>query len=191
CKAKKRRAAAQPPAVQGELERALPVAGARVAVRLPPAAVPDHDAAGPVVPFRDHALEPSLLYRMIRDVHRQPLLAWHRLRLLGNGPALEHPVQLQTEIIVQAGGRVALDDEGQAAGGASPAAPRLRRGREVPHAAVGRQSHGSGGLLPARPVVLLALAARSRLGEALLKQIRDIDDLGAPRATRLGLLRLR
>src|SRR4030095_7480798 len=94
--ADERPAAAQAAAVQGELERALPAARARVAVRPPPAAGPEHDAPGPVVPFRDHALEPAVLDRMILDVHRQPLLAWHRLRLLGNGPALEHPVPLHT-----------------------------------------------------------------------------------------------
>src|SRR4030095_13285141 len=67
--ADERPAAAEATAVQGELERALPVAGTWVAVRLPPAAVPDHDAAGPVVPFRDHALEPAVLDRMILTAH--------------------------------------------------------------------------------------------------------------------------
>src|SRR4029450_7468090 len=58
--ADERPAAAQAAAVQGELERALPVAGARVAVRLPPAAGPEHDAAAPPPAARAAAVQGEL-----------------------------------------------------------------------------------------------------------------------------------
>ena len=54
-----RPAAAQPAPVQGELQRALAIAGARIADRLPPAPVPDGDRARAVVPLGNLARRSS------------------------------------------------------------------------------------------------------------------------------------
>src|SRR5690606_19492167 len=57
------------------------------------------------------------LERMVLDVHRQPLHAGIEAGTFRHGPALEHPVDLQSEIVVQVAGGVLLDAE-------HPAAPR-------------------------------------------------------------------
>jgi hypothetical protein len=48
---------------------------------------------------------------MVLDMDGEPLLARHQARALGDGPALEHFVELEAEIVVQPARRVLLDDE--------------------------------------------------------------------------------
>src|SRR6185295_13463415 len=168
--------------VQDELQGALAITGARSPHRLPPPAVPDDDLAGAVVAGGNLALEPSVLDGMILDVHREPLLARHRRRLLRHRPALQHPVQLEPEIIVEPARGVALDHEREAVRGPAGPPPGLRRVDKVSLAAVGRETHGSGGLAPPGSAPVL-----SGLGEAPLEELRDVDDVGA--LARRGFLR--
>src|SRR5207249_498259 len=72
--------------------------------------------------------------------HRQALVLGVEARALGDRPALEHALHLETEVVVQARGRVLLDHEG-----ASLLllflASRLGRDREVALAVVLLQAH--------------------------------------------------
>src|SRR5207248_7467740 len=54
--------------------------------RDPLAAVPDDDAAGTVVPRRNHTLEVAVLQRMVFDFDRQPLVVHVVRRSFGNRP---------------------------------------------------------------------------------------------------------
>ena len=83
------------------------------------AAVPDLDRSRPVLPGRDHALERRVLERVILDVDGQMALARAERKPLRHRPARERPVPLEPEVVVEAPGVVALDDE----------APRILRAR--------------------------------------------------------------
>jgi hypothetical protein len=73
--------------------------------------VPHDDGPGPVVVLRDHPLEVGVLEGVVLDVDRQaPDLGSDR-RPLGDRPALEDAVHLQTDVVVQAPGGVLLDHE--------------------------------------------------------------------------------
>ena len=67
---------------------------------------------------------------MVLDLDGEALLAGDEARTLGDRPALEDAVELEAEIVVEAGGVVLLHDEGGAGGGGG-ACPRLRGLREV------------------------------------------------------------
>ena len=99
--------------------------------RAVPAAVPDDDRAGAVVAWRDHALEVGVLDRVVLDVDGQALLFRAHRRPLRHRPALEHPVHLEAQVVVEAPRRVLLDDEQSAArpGGARRTAPACAPGR--------------------------------------------------------------
>ena len=75
--------------------------------------VPDLDRAGAVLPGRDLALEVAVVERVILDVHRQVPLAERERDALRHRPAQEHPVPLEAEVVVEAAGGVALDDEAE------------------------------------------------------------------------------
>ena len=156
----------------------------------PRALIPEHDDAG-AVPGRDHALERSVLNRMILDVHGQPL----RLRIergsLGDGPRQQHSVVLEAEVVVQVAGQVLLHAEEQALvrpgafralGGELHVARRFRRRAEVALLFVFFENHFfSGGLRPrpltrcARggPTPRSARVARSRRSLAVSISPRD------------------
>src|SRR5262249_7540656 len=68
---------------------------ARVAVRMPAAAVPDQHRAAAVLALRNGALERVVLDRMILHLNRQTLLARDEARTAGNRPALHHAVELE------------------------------------------------------------------------------------------------
>ena len=70
-------------------------------LRLVPAPVPDRDRAGAVFAPRDLALERGVLQRMILRLDRE-MIDGRRIRdALRHGPADEHPVTLQPEVVVQ------------------------------------------------------------------------------------------
>jgi hypothetical protein len=68
---------------------------------------------------------------MVLDLDGQALVFGIEARSLRHGPALEHSVELEAKVVVQAARRVALNGEAQAAGLAAPAFPanaaRVRR----------------------------------------------------------------
>src|SRR5205814_3544308 len=95
-----------PPAVQllaleRERESAFLHAGARVVDRLPGPVVPHDDAAPAVLAFRNHAFEVRVLDGMVLGLHREALLARIEARALRHRPALERPVELETEVVMQ------------------------------------------------------------------------------------------
>ena len=77
------------------------------------AAVPDLDGAR-AVPRGDHAVEVHVLDRMVLHLDRQATHAGLLGRPLGDGPALQHAVQLEPEVVVEVAGVVLLDDEARA-----------------------------------------------------------------------------
>ena len=77
----------------------------------PPPTVPDDDVAAAVLAGRDHAFEVGVLDRVVLDLDREPADARVERRPLGHGPADEHAVELQAEVVVEAAGPMALDHE--------------------------------------------------------------------------------
>ena len=75
------------------------------------AGVPHDDRARAVAALPDRALEVGVVERVVLDGHRQALLARVGRRALGDGPRLEHAVDLEAEVVVQRARRVLLDDE--------------------------------------------------------------------------------
>src|SRR5262249_49813154 len=121
-----------------ELELALREAGARVADRLPGAAVPDHDRAAPILSFGDHALEARVLERVVLHLDRHATLRGVEARPLGHGPALQHAIELEPEVVVHAPRGVLLHHEREAGCAllAHRAACGFGRAREIALAAV-------------------------------------------------------
>ena len=77
----------------------------------PGAAVPDDHVAPAVLAARDDALEVGVLQRVVLDVHSELAGGGVERRAAGNGPAGQHAVDLEPEVVVQPAGAVALDDE--------------------------------------------------------------------------------
>src|SRR5207247_10873633 len=123
-------------------EMALAVTPPRIAVGAPCSAVPQRDWSRAVLFFRDHTLEAAVIERVVLDVHGQPLVGRIEAGSLRHRPALERPIELETEIVMQAAGCVLLHDETQPR--ASPrryAALRLRSLAEIAFAMVALETH--------------------------------------------------
>ena len=108
-----------------ELELAVPDRGRRIGrlgLRFPGAPVPHDHVAGAVLAGRDHPLEVEVLERMVLDVDGHPARGRVQRRALRHGPRHQHAVDLEPEVIVEAGCAMPLDDE-------PPAAGRRRRAR--------------------------------------------------------------
>ncbi len=148
-------------AVQLEVQLAGLHRGHRVVVAHegPRTPIPHDDVATAVLAVTDHALEVGVLDRMVLDVHRESAGGRVEGRALRHGPARQHTVHLQAEVVVQPPGAVALHDErARAAGrhrGAGRLTSRLRRAREVAHRPIGvetpgvlRARHGGYQLIP-------------------------------------------
>ena len=103
-------------------------------LRLPRPPVPDDDVARPVLLRRDDPFEIEVFDGVVLDVDgHAPRLAVEA-GALRDGPADEHALDLEAEVVVQPGRAVALDDEppgraGRSAGAGSGVLPksRLRR----------------------------------------------------------------
>jgi hypothetical protein len=78
----------------------------------------------------DVAFEIEILNRMILGAHRKALLAERQARTAGDGPALEHAVELQAEIEVQPARGMHLHHELMTVGGAELRG-RLGRAGEI------------------------------------------------------------
>ena len=98
-------------AVQPEQQLALGHAFARVAHRLPGAAVPDDHFPGAVLLRRDRPFEAGVVERMVLDVDRHLHLRRVVRRPLRHRPAQQHAVVLEAEVVVQPARPVLLDDE--------------------------------------------------------------------------------
>src|SRR5262249_18200226 len=129
-------------AVEPKRETAFAIARLRVAFRIPAAAVPDHHRAAAILALRDRALEGVVFDRVILDVNREPLLAWHEARAAGYRPALHDAAELEPQVVVQAARGVLLDDVAVASCGCDAAA-RFRRYVEAALVAVGLERHAA------------------------------------------------
>src|SRR6266481_1031643 len=116
------------------------VARVRVALRVPAAAVPNHDGTAAILSPRDGSLECVVFDRMIFHVDRKALFVRNKARAAGDRPALHHAVELEPQIIVQAPGGVFLDDEVISLGSVR-APPRLRGHVELALPAVYLKAH--------------------------------------------------
>jgi hypothetical protein len=110
-------AAAQPLAFERELQVAALQTFVRVALGDPDAAVPQLDRAAAILALGNGAFEVAIVERMILDLDGQPLVVRIERRAARHRPGLEHAVELEPEIIVQACRIVALDHEAQALAG--------------------------------------------------------------------------
>src|SRR5881296_1204790 len=121
---------------------ALAVTTPRIAVGAPRSAVPQRDRPRAVLFFRNHTLEAAVIERVVLDVHGQPLVRRIEARALRHRPAFERPIELETEIVMQAAGCVLLHDETQASlPGCCHAALRLRSLAEIAFAMVALETH--------------------------------------------------
>ena len=131
-------AAMQALAFEDELEVALLQAFMRIALRQPVAAVPQLHRAAAILAFGNGALEVAVVERMVLDLDRQALDRRIERRPLGDRPRLEGAVELETEIVVQPRGVVALHHEAQRLAGRDRGfAGRLRGLVEIALGAVG------------------------------------------------------
>src|SRR5215470_309830 len=125
----------RPPALQLEAEqlelelaaRDLLAGGLRLQ-QLESPGVPDDRRTGSVAAFGNDAFEVGVLDRVVLDVHGQALFVGAHRRPLGHGPALEHAVDLEAQIVVEPARRVLVDDEPVAAGLAGSPEGLGRRG---------------------------------------------------------------
>lgn len=92
--AHKHEAAVQALAFEGELEVALGkrLFRALLSLRLPIAAIPQHDRAAAILAFRNRAFEVAIIERMILDLDGQALVVRIERWTFGDSPALEHAV---------------------------------------------------------------------------------------------------
>src|SRR5215467_12853643 len=118
------------------------VARVRVALRVPAAAIPDHDGAAAIFPLRDGSLEGVVFDRMIFHVDGKAFFARHETRAAGDRPTLHHPVELEPQVIMQTPGGVLLDDE-LISLGSMRAPPRFRGDVELALPAVYLKAHRS------------------------------------------------
>ena len=88
-----------------------PASGSSPVAGLPRAPVPHDHVAAAVLAARDDALEVEVVERVVLDVHRQAPDVGVERRALRHRPADQHAVDLEAEVVVQAAGPVALDDE--------------------------------------------------------------------------------
>ncbi len=105
----------------------------------PHATVPDDDFAGAVVPLGDDAFEVAVLHGVVFDVDGEALVGTGGGGALGNGPRPQHPFHFETQVPVQPGRGVHVDDEETPGLGSRRGWPsaRLRRGVERTLGAIG------------------------------------------------------
>ena len=85
--------------------------GVLVPVRLPITAVPQHDRAAAILTLGNRPFEVAVIERMIFDLDRKPLVMGIERRPFGDSPGFENAIQLEPQIVVEAGGVVLLNDE--------------------------------------------------------------------------------
>jgi len=129
-------------AVQGESEMTFLVARVRVALRVPAAAIPNHDGAAAIFPLRDGSLEGVVFDRMIFHVDCEALLVRNETRAASHGPTLHHPAKLEPQVIMQTPRGVLLDDE-LVSFGPTHLPPRLGGHVELAFPAIYLKPHGS------------------------------------------------
>ncbi|MNT34453.1 hypothetical protein D3C72_1704370 [compost metagenome] len=87
--------------------------------------VPDFHLACTIIAFRYMAFKIFVVIRVILHHHGQAFIIGVQRRTFGYSPALEYPIHLQPEIVVQAAGSMSLNNKDQLAFTAFAAAFRL------------------------------------------------------------------
>src|SRR5665213_824441 len=87
-------------AVKGEMQPAARVILAGIALRLPAAVIPQHHRAAAVLALRDDALELAVGERMIFDMDGEAPIGRIEARPLGDRPAFQYTVELETKIVM-------------------------------------------------------------------------------------------
>src|ERR1039457_5443095 len=113
-------------------------------MRFPAAIVPYHYSAAAILSFRNRSLETPIFNWMIFDLNCQSLIAWVVARALCDRPALKHTVPCESEIVMQTGCSVLLDNKGERFRASrsrhcSLATARLGGDLEVTHRAIARE----------------------------------------------------
>ena len=171
-----------PCAVEGEFQMALGETFVGIADRGPAAAIPHDHRAAAVLALRNVALEVEILDRMVLGAHREPLLAQREARAAGDGPALEHAVELEPQVVVKPAGGMLLHHElaGRVSRGLRL---RLRRPCEVALAGIFDELLARRGL---RGGGFRLAASRCRLLWSAVLRCLSLHVLGAPwRLTRI------
>ena len=139
--AHQRPAARQAFAFQPELQGAVLQAGMRVCLGDPIAAIPQLDRAAAILSFGDRAFEIPIIKGMVLNLDRQALVVRVKRGPLGDRPRFENTIELEPEVIVQARGIVALDDEAELARLRNRGGTRGLLGAvEIPLGAIGRKA---------------------------------------------------
>jgi hypothetical protein len=120
--------AMQPLAFQRELQVAACQPVMRIAFGNPVAPVPQLHRAAAVLALGDGALEIAIVERVVLDLDGQALVVRITRGPARHGPGLEDAVELEAEVVVQAGRVVALDHETPLRG-RRPRLPSCRFGR--------------------------------------------------------------
>src|SRR5262249_50389131 len=122
--------AAEPFAVQLEIELAGGQTAVGVAERSPLTAIPDDDRAGAVLGLGNFALERRVLERMIFSPYREAPILRIVARFLRYRPALQNAVVLESEIVMEPLRVVPLDHELRLPAGSMLRAAGLRGAAE-------------------------------------------------------------
>ena len=131
----------EPLAIQRENELALFQPFMRVAIGHPGAVIPHDHRAPAILPFGDGAFPGEVIERMVLSLDGEALDPGHHADAFGDGPALEHAVELEPQIEMKAPRIMALN--GEAPGLFLPDfRARLRRLRKIAFFAIGRQTPG-------------------------------------------------
>ena len=104
------------------------IGGRACLLGLPGAFVPDDDVAAAVLPGRDDPLEVEVLEGMVFDMEGGPPDRRVERGAFGDGPAGQHPIDLQPEVVVEPAGPMPLHHEpaGFGLGGDGVRAPTAR-----------------------------------------------------------------
>src|SRR6516225_7808498 len=81
--------------------------------RDPGAAVPQQHRAAAILSFGNDPLKPAIIERVVLDLDGEPLLAGIEARAFWHRPALQHTIELETKIEMQASRLVFLNDKSE------------------------------------------------------------------------------
>src|SRR5581483_11179001 len=129
--------AVEPLAVQPHLE----LTAALLLEQLVGAVVPDLDRAGPVLAGRDLACKGGVFERMVIHVDGERARTGLHRHPLRHRPGGEHTVALEPEVVVEAAGVMALNDEDRLRAPLAPAEGLRRLLRVALRAVVGQLRH--------------------------------------------------
>ncbi len=104
-------------AVEFEGKVALGIALCRIALRPPESAVPDHDGAPAIFPFRNDPFEIAIIDGVIFDMDGKALDLRIEARPFRDSPAFVNAVEFETEVVMKPARSVFLNDEAKIGAG--------------------------------------------------------------------------